>query len=103
MSVAHSLFLFTYITPYVGMAIIGIAWSQFGSTIYTCIPKLVKPMQLGTGIGMILVSNNLSYLIYPIIVSQIRINYGFFATISFYLVNSLVSVVFSMLLLEALA
>ncbi|KAI8840249.1 major facilitator superfamily domain-containing protein, partial [Chytridium lagenaria] len=70
--IAHSFFLFSSITPIVGMSVIGITYSMFAAALWPCVPYLVGPHQIATGYGLISVSLNLSLFAVPLAVAHIR-------------------------------
>ncbi|KAF9423757.1 hypothetical protein BGZ94_008182 [Podila epigama] len=68
---AHSVLGFTYITPVVGMSVLGLAYSLFASVLWPCIPFLVKDHQLGTAYGLVTIALNISLTIFPMVVASI--------------------------------
>ncbi|KAF9126772.1 hypothetical protein BGX30_015091 [Mortierella sp. GBA39] len=62
---------FTFITPIIGMLILGLAYSLFASVLWPCIPFLVKDHQLGTAYGLVTIALNISLTIFPMIVAWI--------------------------------
>jgi MFS family permease len=68
---AHSVLAFTTITPYVGMSLIGTAYSIFGSAIWTFIPRLVHSNQIATAYGLMTGAMNLSLFVFPLVVAII--------------------------------
>jgi len=50
--VAHSILAFTFITPYVGVCILGVAYSALASALWPMISLLIPDYQLGTAFGM---------------------------------------------------
>jgi MFS family permease len=63
----HTILAMTKITPYVGMFLIGSAYSIFGSAIWTFIPRLVHPDQIATAYGLMTTAMNFSLFLFPLI------------------------------------
>lgn len=70
----HLLLAFTDITPYVGMLMLGLSFSIFGSAIWTFIPKLVKPYQIATAYGIMTAAMNLALFLFPLVIATIQTN-----------------------------
>jgi MFS family permease len=68
---AHSILALTTMTPYVGMFLLGTAYSIFGSAIWTFIPRLVHSNQIATAYGLMTGAMNLSLFIFPLVVAMI--------------------------------
>ncbi|KAG0376173.1 hypothetical protein BGX24_008166 [Mortierella sp. AD032] len=67
----HAQLGFTFITPVIGMFILGLAYSLFASVLWPCIPFLVKDHQLGTAYGLVTIALNISLTFFPMIVASI--------------------------------
>ena len=71
--IAHSFLTWTTLTPYIAMALIGIAYSLFASALWPCVPYLVERKYLGTAYGLLTAALNLALFTFPLIVAQIRL------------------------------
>lgn len=49
---AHAMLAFTLVNPYVGMAIMGLAYSMLASSLWPLVALIVPEYQLGTAYGM---------------------------------------------------
>ncbi|KAF9133851.1 hypothetical protein BGW39_008762 [Mortierella sp. 14UC] len=67
----HAQLGLTYITPVIGMFILGLAYSLFASVLWPCIPFLVKDHQLGTAYGLVTIALNISLTFFPMVVASI--------------------------------
>lgn len=50
--VAHSLLAFTFLNPYIGMVIMGLAYSMLASSLWPLVALIIPEYQLGTAYGM---------------------------------------------------
>lgn len=63
--ITHSLFLWTNLTPYVAMSVMGISYTLFGSVLWPCVPFLVMNHQIATAYGLLTTALNTSLFIFP--------------------------------------
>jgi MFS family permease len=97
----HLILLTATITPFIGMFIMGISYSIFGSAIWTLIPRLVHSHQIATAYGLITGAMNLSLFIFPLIVAYIFRNSprgDFWYVQLFFMGLSCTAVIFSFIL-----
>ncbi|KAJ3185674.1 hypothetical protein HK101_009808 [Irineochytrium annulatum] len=72
----HSISLWTDLSPYWTMTVMGIAYSLFAAALWPCVPYLVGPHQIATGYGLLTIALNVSLFVFPLIVAQIRASGG---------------------------
>jgi len=58
-ALAHGLMAFTFVTPFLPMAIIGVAYSLLAASLWPCVAFLVEPRALGTAYGVMQSIQNL--------------------------------------------
>ncbi|KAI8620045.1 major facilitator superfamily domain-containing protein [Chytriomyces sp. MP71] len=68
----HAVLQFSTVYPTVGMTLIGIAFAIFSTSIWACIPFIVRESQIATGFGIGAVAMNLAFFVFPLIVASIR-------------------------------
>lgn len=49
---AHSILAFSYISPYIGMVIMGLSYSMLASSLWPLVALIIPEYQLGTAYGM---------------------------------------------------
>jgi MFS family permease len=49
---AHGLLAFTFLNPYIGMAVMGVSYSMLASSLWPLVALIVPEYQLGTAYGM---------------------------------------------------
>ncbi|KAI8825040.1 major facilitator superfamily domain-containing protein [Fimicolochytrium jonesii] len=98
--ISHLLFGWTTITPIVGMVILGLAYSIFAASVWTCVPYVVGNHQIATAYGLVTVALNMSLATFPLAVAQIRNSYpdSFIPVQIFFVGLSLVSIATSSVL-----
>ncbi|KAJ3228183.1 hypothetical protein HDU81_006279 [Chytriomyces hyalinus] len=69
---SHALLHFSTIHPSYGMVMMGVGFSTFSTTLWSCVPLLVAEHQIATGFGLLAVALNVSLFTFPLCVAQIR-------------------------------
>ncbi|KAK9720617.1 hypothetical protein K7432_004027 [Basidiobolus ranarum] len=84
--VVHSLLAFTSITPVIPYIMLGLGYSIFAAALWPSVPGLVHERQLGTGIGISVISFNLAITGVPMIIAKIRVWTGNFLAIQVFFI-----------------
>ncbi|KAI8844106.1 major facilitator superfamily domain-containing protein [Chytriomyces cf. hyalinus JEL632] len=69
---SHAVLHFSSIHPSYGMVMMGVGFSTFSTTLWSCVPLLVGEHQIATGFGLLAVALNVSLFTFPLCVAQIR-------------------------------
>ncbi|CAO1362935.1 unnamed protein product [Diamesa hyperborea] len=75
--VAHSLLAFTFLNPYIGMVIMGLAYSMLASSLWPLVALIIPEYQLGTAYGICQSVQNLGLAIVSITAGMIVDKGGF--------------------------
>jgi MFS family permease len=82
---AHCIIAFTFMSPYLGLFIMGISVSLFGTSSDPLVPVAVKPDKLGAALGLMQSNLNLSTAIVTIVSTIIAKQRGYFTLELFFL------------------
>ncbi|KOC71151.1 Major facilitator superfamily domain-containing protein 1 [Habropoda laboriosa] len=84
-TVAHGLFAFTYVNPYVCMILMGLSYSMLASSLWPLISLVIPEYQLGTAFGIAQAVQNLGLAIVSILAGIIVDRGGYFMLEIFFL------------------
>nr|XP_022914161.1 major facilitator superfamily domain-containing protein 1-like isoform X2 [Onthophagus taurus] len=90
-AIAHSIIIFTYLNPYVGMAIMGIGYSLLASGLWPLVALLVPEHHLGTAYGICQAVQNLGMAVISLLTGFIQHHYGYFWLEMFFLYSLAIS------------
>ncbi|KAI8621028.1 major facilitator superfamily domain-containing protein [Chytriomyces sp. MP71] len=79
----HATLQFTSFYPTYGMVLIGVGFSIFSTTLWSCVPLVVSERNIATGFGLLTVALNVSLFTFPLLVAQIRNASTDFSTVEF--------------------
>lgn len=104
--IVHLTFAFTYVTPYLLMIILGIAFSLVPASMWPAVAKMVDEKRIGTAYGLMFSIQNIGLWIFPILAGVLldrtnppgTANLDYTATIIMFALLGLVGLVFAILL-----
>ncbi|XP_050307536.1 major facilitator superfamily domain-containing protein 1-like [Anthonomus grandis grandis] len=97
--VAHLLLGFTAVNPYVGISMLGLAYSGLASGLWPLVALIIPEYQLGTAYGVCQAVQNLGLAVISIITGWIIQTWGYTVLSEFFLGSLLVSLAFTGILL----
>lgn len=97
--ISHVLLGFTYVNPFVGVSLLGIAYSGLASGLWPLVALIIPEYQLGTAYGVCQAIQNLGMAVASIITGMIVDNWGYRVLSEFFIVNLLLAFIFTAALL----
>ncbi|XP_066142142.1 major facilitator superfamily domain-containing protein 1-like [Euwallacea fornicatus] len=98
-AVAHMLLGFFNVNPYVGIVLLGLAYSVLASGLWPLVAIIIPEYQLGTAYGVCQAIQNLGLALVNILTGWIVDRYGYKALTEFFVVSLILSFIFASILL----
>ncbi|XP_066251245.1 major facilitator superfamily domain-containing protein 1-like [Euwallacea similis] len=98
-AVAHMLLGFFSVNPYVGIILLGLAYSVLASGLWPLVAIIIPEYQLGTAYGVCQAIQNLGLALVNIFTGWIIDRYGYRALTDFFVVSLILSFIFTSILL----
>lgn len=84
--IAHAMLAFTFVSPFITMSIIGVAYSMLAGSLWPLVAYIIPQYQLGTAYGVAQAIQNLGLGVITMITGMIVDNMGYFMLELFFLV-----------------